>query len=535
MKISWWMCVLICLFSFSLSLCAGEIPKLITKDGRHALLVDGKPYFMLGAQVNNSSAWPAMLPEVWSAIEKIHANTMEAPVYWEQLEPQPGQFDFSVVDQLVQQARAHHVHLVLLWFGGWKNGSMHYIPEWMKTDTARYPRMWNADHQPMDILSVFSKDNLDADRHAFVTLMGHLKQLDSEQHTVLMVQVENEPGSYGTVRDFSPPAQKVFDGQVPSDLINTLHKQPRTWQQVFGDDASETFSAYSAARYIDQIAAAGKAAYALPMYVNVALRDPDDANAHPGANYPSGGATYNMLDVWKAAAPSIDILAPDIYLRGDEKYSKILASYNRPDNALFVPETANIPNNARYLFLVLGQGGIGFSPFGIDRTGYSNEPLGAPSTTDDILLPFAEEYTLLTPMDEEIARLSFEGKLKTTMEVKDEPRQQLDFGKWQVTVSYGLRQFGSGNNPQGNPNLDGRALVAQLEPDEFLVTGIDARVDFSLSPAVSGQHMQYLRVEEGHYENGEWKFMRIWNGDQTDWGLNFKHVPHVLHVKLGTF
>ena len=514
---------------------AAEIPRLIEKDGRHALLVDGQPYLMLGAQVNNSSAWPVALPSVWPAIEYLHANTVEAPIYWEQLEPKPGQFDFTNVDTLVKQAREHHVRLVLLWFGSWKNGSAHYVPEWIKADAAKYPRMANAAGQLMDILSVHSSVTLAADRQACATLMRHLKEIDCEQHTVIMMQVENEAGTYGMVRDFSAAAQKAFDAPVPTDLVTALHRQSGTWMQVFGGDAGESFAAYSAARYIDQVAAAGKREYPLPMYVNAALRDPEDPGAKPGANYPSGGPTYNVADIWKAAAKSIDLLAPDIYLQGGEKYQKTLAYYRRPDNALFVPETSNLPGFAKYFFMVLGYGGIGFSPFGMDYTGYSNAPLGAEDTTEKMVQPFAGNYKLIEPMAREIARLNFEGKLQTAVEEKGAPRRQLDFGKWQVEISYGLPQFGFGDNPPGNPDSDGRALVAQLGPDEFLVTGIDARVDFKLAKPAPGQQMDYFRVEEGRYENGQWQFLRIWNGDQTDWGMNFKRASQVLRVKLGTF
>ena len=119
------------------------VPRLVEKDGRYALFVDGAPFLMLGAQSNNSSDWPATLPKVWPAIEYLHANTLETPIYWEQFEPKPGQFDYSQVDTILAQAREHHVHLVLLWFGTWKNGSQHYMPEWMKLDPQRYSHVAN--------------------------------------------------------------------------------------------------------------------------------------------------------------------------------------------------------------------------------------------------------------------------------------------------------------------------------------------------------------------------------------------------------
>ena len=72
------------------------------------------------------------MSEVWAAIERIHANTLEVPISWEQFEPEPGKFDYSILDQLLAGAREHKVRLVLLWFGTWKNGSGHYLPLWMK-------------------------------------------------------------------------------------------------------------------------------------------------------------------------------------------------------------------------------------------------------------------------------------------------------------------------------------------------------------------------------------------------------------------
>jgi hypothetical protein len=512
------------------------LPRLVQESGRHGLFVDGAPYLMLGAQVNNSSAWPAMLPRVWPAIEFLHANTVEMPVYWEQFEPEQGRFDYTVLDTLLAQAREHRVHLVLLWFGTWKNGSSHYMPLWLKNAPESSPHMIGANGRPLDSPSPYASAAMQADISAFTALMGHLKTADP-QHTVLMVQVENEPGTWGSVRDYSPAAQKLFQSAVPADLLTALHKQASSptanWTQVFGDDAEEFFHAWSVARYIEPIAAAGKAVYPLPLYVNAALRNPLNPGRPP--NYESGGATDNVIPIWKAAAPSIDLVAPDIYMNDSAQYLKVLDLYHRPDNALFVPETGNGAAYSRYFFAALGRQTIGFSPFGMDYTGYSNAPLGATRVSEESLAPFALNYTLVGPMDREIARLNFEGKLQAVAEEKGKPTQSLSFGPWEVTVSYGLGHFGPGNNPQGNPEPMGRALVAQLGDDQFLVAGFFCRVDFHVSDLASGKERQYLRVEEGAYEGGIFKPIRIWNGDQTDWGLNFTSVPQVLRVSLGTY
>ena len=292
-----------------------SLPRLVQHDGRYALFVDGAPYILLGAQVNNSSAWPSTLPQVWPALEALHANTVEMPVYWEQFEPEQDRFDYSVVDTLLTQSREHHLHLVLLWFGTWKNGSSHYMPAWMKRSPDFYTHVIGANGRPVDSPSPFAKSALRADISAFSALMGHLKAADP-QHTVLMIQVENEPGTWGSVRDYSPAAQKVFDAPVPDALLRALQKQtasPRSnWREVFGDDADEFFHAWAVASYIEQVAAAGKAIYPLPLYVNAALRDP--FHPHHPPDYETGGPTDNVFPIWKAMAPSVDLLAPDIYL-----------------------------------------------------------------------------------------------------------------------------------------------------------------------------------------------------------------------------
>ncbi|MDP9048218.1 MAG: beta-galactosidase, partial [Bacteroidota bacterium] len=296
-----------------------QIPQIIEKNGCHTLLVDGKPFFILGGQAHNSSGWPGMMPELYTAVEAMHLNTLEVPIYWEQVEAQPGKFDFSVVDTLLTQARAHHIRLVLLWFGTWKNGSSHYMPGWMKRDFAKYPNLTGNRGQHVDSPSPVVKATLEADMNAFTKVMRHLKQADP-QHTVIVVQVENEPGAWDSVRDYSPLAQKMFEGAVPAALLkpevlkmlNVAVVPSGTWQQVFADRADEYFQAWSVASFIGQVAAAGKAEYPLPLYVNAALREP--FGNPPATHYESGGPTDNVIPIWKAAAPAVDLLAPDIYL-----------------------------------------------------------------------------------------------------------------------------------------------------------------------------------------------------------------------------
>ncbi len=362
-----------------------------------------------------------MLPKVWLAIEFLHANTLEIPVYWEQFEPEPGKFDTSVIDTLLSEAREHNVRLVLLWFGTWKNGSSHYEPLWMKSQPDKYPRIIGKNGRRVDSPSPHAPATLQADTRAFSAFMRHLKSADP-RHTVIMVQVENEPGSWGSVRDYSPDAQKLFEGAVPAELLKALGTNAAgsgSWSDVFGPNADEYFHAWSIARYIGQVAAAGKAEYPLPLYVNAALRDP----LTPGSanTYESGGATDNVLDIWKAAAPAIDLLAPDIYQGDSARYRKVLELYGRPDNALFVPETRANGAASRWCFAALGRQAIGWSPFGLDYTAYSADPFGLPRTTEEQLAPIALNFKMLEPLMREIARLNFEGRVQAVAEEKMNP------------------------------------------------------------------------------------------------------------------
>jgi beta-galactosidase GanA len=317
---------------------------------------------------------------------------------------------------------------------------------------------------------------------------------------------------------------------VPPKLVRALGKQAGTWKQVFGADADEFFHAYSVASFIGEVAAAGKAQYSLPMYANAALRDPFNPGK-PG-QYESGGPTDNVIAIYKAAAPALDLVAPDIYMPEYERYTRVLELYHRPDNALFVAEMGNDIPYARYFFAALGHQAIGYAPFGIDYTGYSNYPLGAKVANRETLEPFARNYRLLAPMARAIAALGFEGKVWGAAENPKEPQRQLDLSPgWRATIGFGHEQFGPAA-PRGNPTPSGGVLIAQLAPDEFLVTGFHARVSLQ-PPSESRKHL--ARVEEGLYREGVWQFMRIWNGDQIDWGLNFTGAPTVLRVHFADY
>lgn len=511
---------------------AADAPKIVEKDGRYALMVDGRPFLMLGGQIHNSSGWPSELPQVWESMAALHANTVEAPVYWEQFEAQQGRFDYSNVDQIVEGARVHNLHVVLLWFGTWKNGNNHYVPEWVKSDTKRFPRTIRPDGEPIDVMSPLGRNTLEADKTAFVALTRHLKQIDGEQHTVLMIQVENESGNVGSVRDNSAEANRLFAGQVPADMLAAAHKQPGTWSQVFGADADELFQAYHQAKYINEIAAAGKAEFAIPFYINCwidypAAELPQRQLDTPGLGYPSGGAVQKLVGLWRALAPSIDMIGPDIYADDPGFVRDTMKAYHRPDNPLWIPETGRDDSFAKFFFEALGEGALGFSPFGVDQSGWNI--LG-----DQPFKAHGSNFALIGPMSREVAAWEFEGKLKSAIEEPGQTAQEVDLGNWQATVAYGFPQP-DGRRAPGTKDAHGAVLIAQVGPDEFVVTGWDASVTFHLPGKPAWMHSEILSAQQGVYDNGAWKLLRLWNGDETDRGLCFYQKPEVVRVKLGRF
>jgi beta-galactosidase GanA len=521
---------------------AAELPRLASKDGRHALLVDGKPFLILGAQAHNSSNYPAALGPVWAAANDLKANTVLMPVAWEQVEPQEGKLDFSFVDTLVKQAREQKKRLVVLWFGTWKNTSAQYTPPWVKLDPKRFPANMDREGKPNYSLSPFGTETLKADKRAFVALMGHLKKIDSVERTVLMVQVENEVGTYGLVRDFAPAAQAAFEQPVPAAVL--ARQKPKlaasgSWREVYGDYADEYFHAWAIARYIGEIAAAGKAVYDLPMYVNNALRNPLDQPPKPwNKDFASGGPTWDVIDIYKAAAPAVDIVSPDIYNPESEQVNANLRLFQRPDNALWIPEVGTKPGYGRFLYAMLGRGAIGVSPFGIDYFDYSNYPLGAAATDKTIVEPFERVYRMFAPIQRLWAQWAFEGRTRGIGEGDDRKPQQLDFPGWTAKLTYRLGRFGEASwggeyakPAAGTEEPGGGAALAQIGPDEFIVIGQRVRVRMEPAAGTSGM---MLRAEQGRFDDqGRWIMERVWNGDQVDYGLNLPSEPVMLKVTMG--
>jgi hypothetical protein len=511
------------------------IPRIDRVEGRFRLLVDGEPFVVLGAQAHNSSASErAALARFFEGVKALGANTAEAPVYWELLEPEPGRYDFRLVDELVGQARRAGVRVVLLWFASWKNGEMHYAPAWVKRDTSTYRRVVGPGGDEREILSPTCAAARDADARAFSALMRHLRATDEAERTVILVQVENETGLMGTDRDYSEEATRLFRSPVPGTLTRYLSEHrgalapifdatwakagrpaAGTWSELFGEMAAEAFSAWHVGRYADAVAAAGKEAYPLPLYVNAWLINPGDERA---GRWPSGGPTLHVLDVWKAAAPHVDFLAPDFY---QPKVEEIAALYARPDNPLFVPEIALQPHYAVFAFPILARfDGLGIAPFGVEAPGEGNPADG--------FREYARVYRVLKPLLPLVARQQGRGKLHAIVQGV-EPRQVLRIGSRVALVA-------SFPRPYDLRSAVGGALTVQMAPDDLVVAGcgIDFVVRDLEAPLVDphqwATRQPVLSIDEGTFEGETWVPGRRLNGDER-W-VRLPEEGAILRVRL---
>ena len=483
------------------------IPQLVEKDGRFTFLVDGKPFIILGGQVMNDSAFPDRMERTWPKLKAMNVNTVEYPVYWNEIESEEGKFDFANFDRILFRAREEGLRVVMLWFGTWKNGAMDWAPNWVKSNPARFPRVIDSGGKPIRVLSPHATANLEADRKAYATTKKHLREVDEAYRTVIMIQVENESGVLGSVRDYSSESNKLFSGPVPEKLVTALKKKPGTWKEVFGRDAEETFTAYYLSTYINDVAHAGKAIYPLVTYVNAwnggyGTSDQYDVFDWPGETYPSGGPVSHMLDLWKATAPDIDILSSDTSKQPSANFRMINSRYVRPDNPYWSPEAGRTITGARVFFYALADfAGIGFGAFGVDL-GVTGPEL------DARFVDLGNDFRVVKSALPVIAELQGTGKLKAAIEEEGITGRNLIFDRYDLLVRYRPQSVAlapAPPPPPRSPTPSARVLVGELGPDEFLIMGFDSTVDFRPALGSGYTAAQFLEVEQGVYENGAWK------------------------------
>ena len=498
------------------------MPRLVKHGNYVQLLVNNKPFLILGGELGNSSASSnAYMKPIWPKLKQMNLNTVIAPVYWELIEPVEGRFDFSSLDTLIKNARLNKMKLVLLWFGAWKNSMSCYAPAWVKTNTARFSRIMDKSGSPHEIITPFNKNNLEADKKAFVRLMQYIKQVDSRQNTIITIQVENEIGMLPDARTYDDAANAAFNQPVPEQLLNYLkknkdhllpeiksiwaangNKTSGNWEEIFGKSLAtdEIFMAWYYASFANVLAAAGKLVYPLPMYVNAALNRP---GALPG-QYPSAGPLPHIMDIWKATAPSLDILAPDFYNPNFKHWCDL---YTRTSDPLFIPEIRFEKGVDSKAFFAFGNYNcLAFSPFSIESTEHpETEPIG-------------KAYDILQQVSSLIIKCQPAGNVKGFLLEKDSIQKDIPIGDYLITVYHEYEMGWSPGAKESIWPLAGGLIIA-VAPDEFYVSGTGLVITFA--PRVAGKKAGFISIDEGKFVNEKWVPGRRMNGDQNHQG---RHV-----------
>ena len=547
------------------------IPHIEKKNGHPVLMVKDRPMILIAGEVHNSdSSSPAYMEGIWNIAKELGMNTLLLPAPWDLIEPEEGCFDFSVPRALIDQAREKEMHIVFLWFGSWKNAECMYAPAWVKQDLKRFPRAQiekgrnKAGRQvsptipvkmPYTTLSYLGQETAQADARAFAAFLGFLKDYDEAEQTVVAVQVENETGLLGAAREVSDEADALFASPVPADFAaymrnhtDTMTEEIRaavlagkpegSWQEVFGEAAEELFSAYHVARFVNTVAAAGKAVYPLPMAANCWL----DKGGKPGS-YPTGGPVSKVHEVWDFCAPNIEVYCPDIYV---PQFKAVCDEFTRRGGALFIPESATHSYCAPRLVYTLGHyHAMCYSPFGFDDIGkpftaiqgflFGMDVSDPALKTPQSFAEYAAFGQILREMMPMLAEAYGTDRLQAVSAETDPAIPGPGgnpFAAIPPTMSFGGFRLSVRFQSPMNPRNDGACLCLKISDSECWVVGSACGLTItSADPAKP--NLDLLQVEEGRFEAGAWIPGRRLNGDETA-SLSLEG-PAVLHIKFFTY
>jgi len=277
--------------------------------------------------------------------------------------------------------------------------------------------------------------------------------------------------------------------------------------------------AWQYALYVHTVAARGRQAYNIPMYVNTWLGGED---ATPG-EYPSGGPQPRVVDIWKAAGASLnlgpgkslDFYAPDLYAPDFMDWCR---RYHRDGNTLFIPETRSGEAGEANVFYAIGeQAAIGFSPFAIDS---------APDPQNDLGLSY-KAIAAVAPLLLQAQTSGDANAPDIHGFTLDKAHSEVEYVMQGYTVHISLDQIFDYHADTGF------GIIMDTGKDQFLGVGEGFRVLITPRSPSSG-HIGFAAIEDGTFHNGEWIAGRRLNGDETDQGSYWRFDRRDIQIEKAT-
>jgi hypothetical protein len=486
-------------------------PHFESVGGRPVLYVDGWPFAALAVETHWADLIYGRYAEtlhaydhLFPAAKALGLNAVKVPIKWSMVEPKKGVYDFCYLDHVKAMAERNGLRLVVGWFGHYASGDGNiyrnltgevFAPMYVVEDDVTYPRAVDADgiaHH--NAISYDYEPIIEVETAAFRAFMEHIRAVDEETHTILLVQVENEIAVFGADRrnrrewrDHSPASNKRFEETgFADDLKYSAWRLSTAWIRRLTDVAAQV--------------------YPIPTFLNYVGGEIVD--------WMVGGAPGEDVATYMENCPNLAFVGLNLYASRQSSVADFRAwldAYRVSRNLPAITETNSDagPNAPRLAYLALGEYGAPiFAPWALHvsyPTPYEPYVLegdtlahGGPALRDC--------YLSLRKALAPIAYYAGTGRLAVFMS----PFPGEAHAETRDVAGAEVRFSCAG---------DGQAIVIHAGEGEFLVVGYRCGVAIS-TPTARWPAARRIRVECGAWEEGEWRS----EGDH----------PHTINQSNGT-
>lgn len=220
----------------SASGCAGESEIPSPAEPVKHLTVNGKPFLMLGAQLRTDffrqldGKTSEALDPYFALAAQMNIMVVQVPVGWRDVEPLKDQYSSEWVVKLIELCERHNLKLEILWFGSNMCGYSveGHIPDYVVYNQSVYPRLNFTAYEGWQGLQFFLNPKtpalLEREEKAIGKMMEFIGQYykdHGKQHTVIGIQVENEPDMLATRHN---SLHGLKQGELWPDIVKQLDR-----------------------------------------------------------------------------------------------------------------------------------------------------------------------------------------------------------------------------------------------------------------------------------------------------------------------